>query len=403
MSRLMKLLVTGLVTLLALATAALPAHATDTDASRSAARWIVANLEANEVLDYAPSSADVLFALAAAQDPTTAEAVPALLEAIRVHGAEYIQGMPEGAAKLALALQAVGEDPRTFIDGVDLIAEVEAGIKDDGSFGSYPSVFAAGLGSAALARAGEPVPAELTAFALSFQEDDGGFGWGFPDSADADATSLGIIALLAAEETDGLAEAIAWAKANQNEDGSFNSWNLVNATAILGASLTTAGEDTTAETTWLVGQQQVSGAFLNGAKEDMMATVQAALFLGGVSYLDVAWDLAATTPTPEPTATPEPTTTPEPTPEPTAQPTAGPTTQPTATPTAGPEPTESATATPVPSAAPTATAQPGTTVAPVNSDKLPQTGTATEPWFVAAATVVALAGAGLLLARRYAR
>ena len=70
MSRLLKLLMTGLVMMLMLATAAAPAHAT-TDAAQSAARWIAANLVAEETLDYAPSSADALLALAAAQDPTS--------------------------------------------------------------------------------------------------------------------------------------------------------------------------------------------------------------------------------------------------------------------------------------------------------------------------------------------
>lgn len=407
MSRLLKLLMIGLVMMLTLTTAALPAHAaTAKDGARAAARWIAANLEAEEVLDYAASSADALFALAAAKDPTTTDEVALLLGALRTYGPEYAQESPEGAAKVALALEAVGENPRTFLDGVDLIALVKAGIKADGSFGGYPSVFAAGLGASALARAGEPVPAKLVEFAHSFQEPSGGFGWGFPNSADADATSLGILALLASGQTDGLAEAIAWADANQNADGSFNSWNLVNATAILGASLATAGEDTSKATTWLLGQQQPSGAFLNGTKENMMATVQAALFLGGVSYLDVSWDLAGNA-TPTPTPTPSATATATPEPSATATPTPTATATPSATATASPEPTGSPSATPVPtatpSAHPTAAPQPTTTAAPVTGGKLPQTGTATEPWFVAAASIVALAGAGLLLARRYAR
>ena len=399
MSRLLKLLMTGLVMMLMLATAAAPAHAT-TDAAQSAARWIAANLVAEETLDYAPSSADALLALAAAQDPTTTDEVEQLLDALRTYGAEYAQEGAEKAAKVALALSAVGEDPRTFLDGVDLIELVKAGIAEDGTFGSYASVFAAGLGASALKRAGEPVPAKLIDFALSFQEADGGFGWGPGVPADADATSMGILAALAGDRQDALDKAFAWAEANQNADGSFQSWNLVNATAIMGASLTSAGQDTSKATAWLASQQQDSGAFLDGTRPNMMATAQAALLLGGVSYIDAFWDFDATpepTPTPTPTVEPTPTPTPEPTTAPTASPTAEPTTEPTAT----PEPSATPSVTPAPSETPSPTAVP--MPAPVPGDRLPQTGTSTEPWFIAAASLLALGGAGLLVARRFVR
>lgn len=398
MSRLMKLLVTGLVTLLALATAALPAHAT-TDSARAAARWVAANLAAGEVADYAPTTADALIALAAGQDPSTTDEVATLLEALKVTGPDYAAESVDGAAKLVIALDAVGEDPRTFLPGVDLVRVVADGVKPDGSFGAYVSPFSLGLGATALARTGEPVPAVLVEKLATFQLEDGSFSWGPDGDPDVDMTALGMLALMAADETTMLGEAIDWAAQAQQADGSWVSWNIVNATAILGASLTTAGIDTADAVAYLEGEQQSSGAFLNGTREDMMATVQATLLLAGVSYLDVAWDPTATAPSPEPSATPEPSVTPEPTAEPTTGPTAQPTVTPTAEPTATPVPTTSVSATPVPAATPA----PGTTVTPVNGDKLPQTGTATEPWFVAAAAVVALAGAGLLLARRYAR
>ena len=108
MSRLMKLLVTGLVTLLALATAALPAHAT-TDSARAAARWVAANLAAGEVADYAPTTADALIALAAGQDPSTTDEVATLLEALKVTGPDYAAESVDGAAEHVARVGAAGE------------------------------------------------------------------------------------------------------------------------------------------------------------------------------------------------------------------------------------------------------------------------------------------------------
>lgn len=338
MSRTLKLLVTGLVTLLALTTAALPAHAT-TDAARSGARWVAAQTPADAK---AGGAADALIALAAGQDPTTAEEAPRLLEIVRTQGASYVADGAEGAAKLVIALDAVGEDPRTFLPDLDLVAEVKAGVQADGSFGAWPGPFASGLGATALARVGEPVPAELITNLTTYRNGDGGFGFAPGGPSDADSTALAILALLAANETDQLAEAIDWAGSTQSGDGSWAGYSPVNSTAILGASLATAGEPVDKALSYLSTQQQASGDFLTSeGKSDPLATTQAVLLLAGVSYLDVTWDVAGSS-----------------------------------------------------SAAPVATTPGGA---------LQQTGPDLAPWFIAAAVLLALVGAGLLLARRYAR
>lgn len=100
-----------------------------------------------------------------------------------------------------------------------------------------------------------------------------------------------------------------------------------------------------------------------------------------------ATPLPTATPTPMPTATPLPTVTPSPTPEPTVTPTATP--LPTATPT------------PLP---PTATPLPTATMLPTPTAILPITGdqrvTRIPPLLIAVGGLLAVAGAGLLLARR---
>lgn len=375
MSRLLRLLVTGTVTLMALLSIAAPARAaSDLNAAGAAARWIAGQID---TVDHPSSAADVLLALAAARDASTADAARAALEVIRDAGAEYATNAPEAAAKLVIALDAVGEDPRTFIPGTDLVALVEAGIADDGTFGSHPGPFASGLGMVALARSGEPVPTAMQEHLLRYANVDGGFGWG-DTASDADATALAVIGLLAASNTealDAVAAANEWARAHQNPDGSFNGYNLVNATAILAASLESAGYSQDAALAYLTGQQQGSGAFLDGDEENMMATTQAALMLGGVSYLDATWTIPdGAAPTPTPTSVP-PSATPAPTPT-----------------TAAEVPTVTASASPTPTPRRTPTA-----------DRLPQTGGESSLALVAGAAALVTAGAGLLVARRRPR
>lgn len=371
MSRLLRLLVTGTVTLTALLSIAAPARAaSDLDAAGAAARWIAGQID---TVDHPSSAADVLLALAAARDASTADAARAALGVIRDAGAEYATAAPEAAAKLVIALDAVGEDPRTFIPGTDLVALMEAGVADDGAFGSHPGPFASGLGMVALARSGEPVPTAMQDHLLGYANTDGGFGWG-DTASDADATALAVIGLLAASNTvalEAVAAANEWARANQNADGSFNGYNLVNATAILAASLESAGHSQDAALAYLIGQQQGSGAFLDGDEENLMATTQAALMLGGVSYLDATWTI----------------------PDGTTPPSASPSATPTSTPTTALQvPTVTASARPTPTSRRTPTA-----------DRLPQTGSESSLALVAGAAALVTAGAGLLVARRRPR
>ena len=284
MSRLMKLLVTGLVTMLALATAALPAHASP---AGDAAGWIASRTAGVTTVGEA---ADAALALAAAKDPALQEQVDQLLALIARDGAGALDGSPEMAAKLAIVAVAFGKDPADLVPGQDLVSIVEGGIAADGSFGAWPGPFATGLAATALERTGRPVPEALITQLLTLVNDDGGFGFGAGEPSDADSTGMALLALLAADSPEAAAaaeKATTWAQENQAEDGSWAGFNPVNSTAIMGGALLAAGVDQTKATAWLEGQQAASGAFTNNGADDFLATTQAALLLGSASYLDV--------------------------------------------------------------------------------------------------------------------
>ena len=413
MSRLYRLLVTGLVAALALVPTAIPAHAADTAAAQRAAAWLTQDAQMETALEYGSTAADFLLSFAAAQDPSTTDEVAELLEALLTTGPDYVAGAPDAAAKLAVALDAVGEDPRTFLPGIDLVQMVEDGIQADGSFGSWPGPFASGFAMVALARAGVDVPASMVAYLLQYQHADGGFAatldeedWlGQPVVPDADSTGMALMALLETSVDDAaLAAALDWAADNQAADGSWAGFNPVNSTAILGAALATFGENTDDAVTFLVSQQQASGAFLNidynsgDFVEDILATTQAILLLGGVSYLDVAWDIPAATPSPSAPASPSAPVSPSVPVSPSA-----PVTSPSDPDTSAPaEPSAPATSA-APSASASVMATPSATASassPAGPGTLPQTGADTPVGVLVAGLLAVAAGTGLLLVGR---
>ena len=316
----------ALTTMTAVAT---PARADDPKAATAAVTWLAEPAQMTAATEYASSSADALIAFAAVKDPATADEVAALVESLRASGAEYAGGDVAAAAKLAVALESVGEDPRTFLPGMDLIAAVRDGVQANGAVGAFPGPFSSGMAAVALARADEPVPAPVMTYLLQHQREDGGFVstldeldfTGNPPVPDADNTSMGLLALLADKtaSSDAKASAIAWAAQNQAADGAWEGWNRANSTAVMGAALATAGENVDKAVAFLVTEQQPSGAFLStnpttGDKfEDALTTTQAVLLLAGVSYLDVAWEKPGQTAAPS--ASPSATTAPTPAPE----------------------------------------------------------------------------------------
>lgn len=91
--------------------AAVPARAADPKAATAAVAWLADPAQMTTAAGDAASASDALIAFAAVKDPSTADEVATLVESLRTTGAEYAGGDVAAAAKLAVALEAVGQNP----------------------------------------------------------------------------------------------------------------------------------------------------------------------------------------------------------------------------------------------------------------------------------------------------
>lgn len=286
------------------------------------------------------SAADSLIALAAADDGSHADQIASILDFLHKNAADYVKpdaSGSTGAAKLALAAAAAKADAKDF-GGVDLVANVKAGIGTDGSFGSYPGPFSSGLAMMALARNGEQVADPMVDFLLSYAEPrsgetGGGFGCatypfkadGDCPAADPDSTAMAVLGLQAsgsAKATKAAADALDWLAANQQSDGSWKNYSPVNSTGLAGPLFPVGSEQATKATAYVVSQQLDSGALTTGEddKANLLATQQGIFALTGHTYASVGSD-AAPSASPSPTVSDTATTAPSPQPAAPAAPT----------------------------------------------------------------------------------
>lgn len=361
--------------------------------------------------------------------------VDAVLSWLEGQAATFAAGNGPAAGKLAMAVAAAGEDPRSF-GGVDLVAEIEAQLQPSGQCGGFGYAFGQALCILGLVRSGAPVDQAAVDFLMTFQDEaTGAYGFfaGSDFTADNDSSGLALAALAGVVDQPGArasAQAVrAYLRSARDAGGWWPGFSPVNTTALAGSGLLLVGEDVTAAQSWLVSQQLADGGLPNtadGTTSDLMATAQALLLLGGQSYLSVGAggqdrvELGGpVSPTTGPTATtgPTPTTGPNPTtgPTPTTG-TPGPTTEPTPTITTGPTPTTEPTTTttaPTGTGTPTssATTAPGdsgtsTSVPVVGGDTgghrgpLPRTGSEVAGPVLAGLAAVGLGVALVLVARR---
>lgn len=427
-----RLWVIGLVTLVALSTTALPAHAATADlpAANRAGAWL-----AGQLVDGHLAGADAgsqfgntavgLVGLVAADDPGLTPAVEAMRSYLAA--AAPTEGRTSSrAAVLAIAADALGLAPTAF--GVDPVAEITRETAADGAIGSWPNAYSQGFALVGLARAGVS-PTDLQVSWLVGQQDPSG-AFGYADwstgafVADPDSTALAVMGLSVSGRADARAasdRAAAWLTDAQLADGSWAAWSPVNTTALAGMALASRGADVTKALAWVASQQDASGALLFDGDPDAYATSQALVFLGGTSYRTVTWrPRAVVTPAPTVTVTappaPQPTVTVKvPT---TTRVTVRPTTVRTVTrnvtvtaasssapaaesaaPTASdPTPTPTPSATPTPStsvapARPAASAAPTASASPAGSPDLPL-------YLGGAAMLAAAAGGGFWLLRK---
>lgn len=297
-------LVTGIVTSVALLLSPLAVQAADPAAAAKAGGYLVSQATTAAAGETGPL-VDTALGLLAAGDPAASDAAAPLVAKARDAAATYAATAPEAAAKLAILADAAGADPKDF-GGTDLVATVTAGVKADGAFGAYPGAWASGLGLVALERADADVPDAMVTYLLAQANDDGGFGYAAGQPSDADNTGMALVALAAAEDAPGVAgaraKALAWAEDQQADDGSWAGYNPVNSTAIMAMGVQASGGDNADAVAFLTGVQAADGSFADQGAPNLLATAQAALPLGGVTYLDVAQ--ASATPDAAPAPTP---------------------------------------------------------------------------------------------------
>jgi hypothetical protein len=183
------------------------------------------------------------------------------------------QQKPADAAKAALAAKALGQDPKSVLSGVDLIARINAGL--DATTGKYAADdFSQSIAMLGLACTGNSVPASASAALKATQVKDG--GWGFQGTSDPDTTAIAVQALIAAgaaKDDASVTKAIAFLRTSQLPDGGWGFAPDSNAasTAYVVQALIAAGQSLdipnyiqagASPASFLLSQQQADGSFL---------------------------------------------------------------------------------------------------------------------------------------------
>jgi hypothetical protein len=259
------------------------AAADTTKAAKAAASYLVNHLPKKS--DGFSASLDAALALLAVSETKYTKQITKLAANLEDLAAEYLKNNPAGAAKYLLLKTAMGKN------GDDLIKIISKGTAKDGTVGSYPSAFSQALVILGLRAAGEPIPAKVVKRLVAFQDASGAFGYesgGF--AADPDSTALAILALddpALSKYKNSMQKALAWAKAAQKQDGSWQAWSPVDTVGLLGSALEkVTGKQQTAARKYLLAVQLESGAFSNGAGANLMSTENALYLLAGKAYGD---------------------------------------------------------------------------------------------------------------------
>jgi hypothetical protein len=205
------------------------------------------------------------------------------------------------AAKIILALNVAGLDPRSFA-GQDLVGTVQEGYDTStGLFGLGP--FDSGLAISALMAVGADLPDGAMSGLLSTRLEDGSFSFSAEPgqvTGDSNTTALAVQALVSAGAEDEIKPSLDYFQATQNEDGGwtyqkpseFGEETDTNSTALVIQALDAAGE---ALVEWrdplktLASLQRADGAFGFSATfpdANILATIQAIPALVGGSYVE---------------------------------------------------------------------------------------------------------------------
>jgi hypothetical protein len=227
----------------------------------------------------------------------------------------YLEGNASAAtsggdlSKLILAAIAAGENPRSF-GGVDSVAKLEGLSNASGRIGGETDTFVSHvLAVLALSSAQRPIPEAAIEYVKDAQQENGSWAWdGTAETpGDTNTTAFAVQALVAAGEDpagDAVADALAYYKGIQNEDGGWPYQNPSeygtatdgNSTAVTMQAIIAAGQDP-AGADWMAGEytpvaalealQNESGAFAWQAAmpdDNLLTTVQALPALAGKAF-----------------------------------------------------------------------------------------------------------------------
>jgi hypothetical protein len=259
---------------------------------------------------------DAALALAAAESAgvDTGDAIPHALDYLASGDVAlvYTQIGPGQAAKLALGLVAVGEDPHDFANVDPLSILGFARNPETGIYGMGVNDHAYAM--LALAASGEEVPADTIDALASTQAENGGWsfdGSGDEASSDSNTTAMIVQAIAASGLPDsGLTEtAIDYLASTIRDDGAAYNTDEAsiadsNSTALVAQAVIATGDDPESEDwgsllTALLRFQNEDGSFFyqEGIEDpNLLSTVQAIPALAGLAFPIPAQAGAASTP-----------------------------------------------------------------------------------------------------------
>jgi len=199
---------------------------------------------------------DAVLAFAAAgYDPdsvTAAGSVTSAMDYLSSTASSYVNNGPDAAGKLAVAVEAAGEDAHDF-GGVDIVHVLTSTYYSPtlGAFGVPTNTWHQAFAILGLVAAGETIPASATQTLTGLQQSDGGWKYDLSpapwNTTTPDSTGLALQALIAAgvpPSDTSVVSGTAFLRSQQDAQGG---WSNANSTAYAMQGLLAAGEDLIAD------------------------------------------------------------------------------------------------------------------------------------------------------------
>lgn len=271
----------------------------ETSSARSAGKWLAASVPTS--WDSPGTAVDVGLGLAA-RECAYAGKLEKITDYLASQADDYSATSAYAAAKLAIFVSTVGEDPTDF-GGVDLAKRIVKGASSQGRLGTADDfAFGQALAMIGLKRTGTTPSAAMVDYLVSKQLASG--AWGFGSTDDPDSTALALMALSddvitpTTATKEAVDEATSWAAGAKKSAGYWQNYSPVDSTALLISALQVHGVSVNDSLTWLRDQQLNNGGFpntLNGTTSNQLSTATALLALTANTYATLSAPLATCT------------------------------------------------------------------------------------------------------------